>query len=464
MDTPTPISSNNPLLGSLSDIAEQGTTVGQQVSAAGGNTHPTLEGFILVAPSDTHFLGHPTMANGHISTFIFLDVPQRNETHNHAYIQSPHQNTQRIPLSESQPPVTSNPTSYNPAFIPPSFQNHQQQQYRHQQQNFQATLPCQQYSLPTAQISLPSQSAYPIPSFSIHYFNRSQPQSQAQLNPNPPQYVYHTPSLPPVAASPLPIVPDVAHIPLLTNKLDFFAWDDVVTSLLRASGLIGHILDPSEPLDQSRPDRIPSILPVLPPSPTAADLAALKRWWDEDNVAQHILKSRIGAVPRGLLHLVANTALTIYQTLQRYYGTSNFTDCVELLHTLNSTPCVPGRIQEYVSKWRTGISRLQSARFSFDIKLSISQFVRGLPLIPAYDALRADLPRRISSFQNYGSFMMITEDTLKLDSIFRSANQVSRSNKAPHPPNKIASIIPSPPSTSAPAIPTDKSTTNTCSN
>ena len=97
------------------------------------------------------------------------------------------------------------------------------------------------------------------------------------------------------------MVPDVTHIPLLTNKIDFFACDDVVTSLLRASGLIGHILDSSEPLDQSCPDRKPSILPILPPSPTAADLAALKRWWDEDNVAQHILKSRIGAVPRGLL-------------------------------------------------------------------------------------------------------------------------------------------------------------------
>ena len=94
-----------------------------------------------------------------------------------------------------------------------------------------------------------------------------------------------------------------------------------------------------------------------------------------------------------------------FTNLQRYYGTSNFTDCVELLHTLNSTPCVPGRIQEYVSKWRTGISRLQSARFSVDIKLSISQFVRGLPLTPAYDALRADLPRRISSSQDYGSLL-----------------------------------------------------------
>ena len=281
---------------------------------------------------------------------------------------------------------------------------------------------------------------------------------------NPTQYVItHTHYLPLPVSPPLP-VPSVAHTPLLTNKFYFFAWDDVVTSLLRASGLIGHIqvLDPSEPLDQSRPDRKPSILPVLPPSPTAGDISVLKRWWDEDNIAQHILTSRIGAVPRGLLpspNLATRTALTIYQALQRYYGTSNIANCAELLDTLNSTPCVPGRILEYVSKWRTGISRLQSARFPFSIKLSISQFkfVRGLPLIPAYDTLRADLPQRISSAQDYESFVMITEDALELDTIFRSANQVSCSNKT-------TSIIPSPPSTSTPSVPIPDKSTSACSN
>ncbi|KAF8809246.1 hypothetical protein BYT27DRAFT_7094766, partial [Phlegmacium glaucopus] len=69
------------------------------------------------------------------------------------------------------------------------------------------------------------------------------------------------------------------------------------------------------------------------------------------------------------------TALNIYQTLLRYYGTCNFADCAELLHSLSSTTCVPGHVQEYASKWQTGISHLQSAKFPFSIKLCISQFV-----------------------------------------------------------------------------------------
>jgi hypothetical protein len=44
------------------------------------------------------------------------------------------------------------------------------------------------------------------------------------------------------------------HIPILTSKLDFFAWDESVTSLLRAHGLLGHILDPTETLNLMRPD------------------------------------------------------------------------------------------------------------------------------------------------------------------------------------------------------------------
>ncbi|KAF8809154.1 hypothetical protein BYT27DRAFT_7024699, partial [Phlegmacium glaucopus] len=156
-------------------------------------------------------------------------------------------------------------------------------------------------------------------------------------------------------------LPSVAHILLLTNKFNFFAWDNAVTLLLQANGLIGHILDPSEIPDPSHPDCIPALLPALPVSPTPADLSMLTCWWDDNNTAQHVLTSWIGAVPRGLLpspNLVAWTALVIYQTLLCYYGTCNFADCAKLLHSLSSVACIPGCIQEYVSKWCTGISHL----------------------------------------------------------------------------------------------------------
>ncbi|KAF8810469.1 hypothetical protein BYT27DRAFT_7091886 [Phlegmacium glaucopus] len=61
--------------------------------------------------------------------------------------------------------------------------------------------------------------------------------------------------------------------------------------LLQANGLIEHILDPSEALDPSQLDCIPALLPILPVSPTPADLTALTHWWDDDNATQHILTS-----------------------------------------------------------------------------------------------------------------------------------------------------------------------------
>ena len=88
-------------------------------------------------------------------------------------------------------------------------------------------------------------------------------------------------------------------------------------------------------------------MPVLPLSPMETDVASLTRWWDEDNVAQHILTSCLGTIPRGLLpssNLVAHTALSIYQTLVRYYGTSNFADCTKLFDSLNALSCQPGRV------------------------------------------------------------------------------------------------------------------------
>ena len=164
------------------------------------------------------------------------------------------------------------------------------------------------------------------------------------------------------------------------NKFDFFAWDEGVTTLLHANGLFGHILDPLEPVDPICLDCIPSPLPTLSVNPTQAELTVLTCWWEDDNTAQHILVSKIGAIPCGLLpslNLVIRTAFSIYQMLVRYYGTCSHSDCAELLNGLYNTPCTPGWVQEYISKWHTGLSCLLLAKFSFGIKMCLNQFVRG---------------------------------------------------------------------------------------
>jgi len=257
-------------------------------------------------------------------------------------------------------------------------------------------------------------------------------------------------------------LPSVSHISLLNSKSDFHTWDEGITSLLRHLGLLGHILDPSEPLDPSRPDRVPFPEPILPASPTPTKLIAFTRWWDDDNIAQHVLIARLGSTPRGLLpsSSIANrSARSIYSTLTHYYGLCSWSDRSELLNTLNASICTPGRIQEYISKWRTGISRLRSARFPINVKILISNFVRGLPITPAFNTLHADLSSHISQAGEHdlGAFIAVTETALDLEATFRAAAQAQNPRSIPptcpsvHVATSVSAPAPAPPPNNAPA-------------
>ena len=115
-----------------------------------------------------------------------------------------------------------------------------------------------------------------------------------------------------------------------------------MTTLLRANGLIGHILDIP---DFNRPDCVPLSMPILPVSPLSDDLADFIRWWDADNIAQHVIASRLGPMPRALLPsttVVTRTALSIYKMLVQYYGTCSYAVCADLANSLFSSVCVHG--------------------------------------------------------------------------------------------------------------------------
>ena len=224
---------------------------------------------------------------------------------------------------------------------------------------------------PTSAPHVPNMPYQPVSNTPSHSY--ALPFPPASHNP-PIQYVYCLPTPSSSAPFQLPshstlhtfskMLPSVLHISLLNSKSDFHTWDEGVTSLLCHLGLLGHILDPSEPLDPSQPDCVPLPKPVLPASPTPAELTAFTCWWDNDNVAQHVLIARIGSTPRSLLpssNIANRSARSIYSTLTHYYGLCSWSDGSELLNTLNTSICTPGCIQEYVSKWRTGISRLRSA-------------------------------------------------------------------------------------------------------
>ena len=112
--------------------------------------------------------------------------------------------------------------------------------------------------------------------------------------------------------------------------------------------------------------------------------------------------------------------------------------------------CPAGHVPDYVSKWRIGIAKLQSARFDFSIKICINHFVRGLPPVPAYNVLRSELSRRlddITQHADYGAFISMTEKVLELDATFRLP---------PQPPSTRTPHVPPAPTPAAPlvAVPT----------
>ena len=133
------------------------------------------------------------------------------------------------------PPVTPHVHSHSVYHNKPGhFVNHQPAYNHHQP----AYIPHQ----PPAFTSVP------------HHF--SSPPFLYQPQPVPVSHIVNTahvlaPSPSPVATIPKTL-PTVTHIPLLTSKAIFPAWDEGVTSLIRANNLFGHILDPSAYVDPTR--------------------------------------------------------------------------------------------------------------------------------------------------------------------------------------------------------------------
>jgi len=127
---------------------------------------------------------------------------------------------------------------------------------------------------------------------------------------------------------------------------------------------------------------------------------------------------------------------------------------------LNTSTCFPGRVHEYVSKWRTGISRLRSANFPLSVKLILSNFVQGLPLAAAFHTPQAGLSERISlsDDQNLDTFILLTEAALDLESTFRAAAAAQPSRAAPsrappvgHAPAIATPAVATPSSITAPS-------------
>ena len=307
-----------------------------------------------------------------------------------------------------------------------------------------------------------------VPQPPFYYNHHLYPQ-----NPAPIQYVYlpaPLPVAPPlIAPDPLALppasksLPVLTSIPLLNIKSDFYAWDEGVATLLRHLGIQGHVMDPTLPVIPQRPDLSPSIRPLLSDPPSPAELSAFHRWAENDNVAQYVLVGRLGSLARQLLPSTdERTAFLMYKAICKYFGLRNFTDCAVLAASLRNLRCEPNKIQDFVARWRAGVSRLRSARFPFSVRVYITDFVDALPQTLAFSTLRALLPGQLDRMMDdndLGAFIGVTNDAMDLEVAFRNSRQSSRGHasattapQAPSVPAKSASI------SSSSAVAVDSST------
>jgi hypothetical protein len=194
------------------------------------------------------------------------------------------------------------------------------------------------HNVPLRPLPLPSR-IHPHPFVMNNHhipFPQNPPQPYLPFPPQPPyqphmplahqnpqiQYVYIPTPQPDTSllAPPSKSLPVITTIHSLNTKSDFYAWDEGVCTLLRLLGIHGHIIDPLLPVDILRPDLSPALPPAVSQPPTPAELKALARWQDNDNIAQYVIVGRLGGLARQLLpsaYMGTRTAYTMYVTTCR---------------------------------------------------------------------------------------------------------------------------------------------------
>ena len=289
------------------------------------------------------------------------------------------------------------------------------------------------------------------------------PPSHHQFQPHIPMHYQNPPSvqyiyLPTPPEDTHPIAPSSKSLPVITtihslnSKTDFHAWDEGVCTLLRLLGIHGHIVDPALPVNPLYPELSPVLPPILSQTPTPAELKALTRWKDNDNIAQYVIVGRLGGLARQLLpsaYMGTRTAYTMYLTITRYFGLRNFGDCDELATSLMQLRCDGNRLQDYVARWHAGVTRLCSAKYPFSVRVFINAFVKSLPNTMTFATLRAFLPDRLASWNDVdiGPFLTITNEVMDLEVAFRNSNASapSHSRSGPRPPSLAHQMLAPPP-------------------
>ena len=140
-------------------------------------------------------------------------------------------------------------------------------------------------------------------------------------------------------------LPTLTHIPLLSSRLDFAAWESGVRSTLHSLGLVGHIASPDDPIDPLRPDTLPSYPPRVVDQRNQAELIGYQKWWEQDSIANHVVSTRLSGLVRASIPpdniLGTRTARAIFESVKTMYGLRGLGDGLTIFNSLMALTCHP---------------------------------------------------------------------------------------------------------------------------
>lgn len=181
-------------------------------------------------------------------------------------------------------------------------------------------------------------------------------------------------------------LPNTESIPKLTGRKDFPLWFDAVVSYSYSSNVYSHISEQPPPGVPFSALSYPSYPPPLSDPPTAEQLKASDLWYQRDNLAIHIVISRLDpevsqqiSTFRGHERLTARQVLT---DIRKIYGVVDYGSALVLQDEILALRCGGDKkmtVEAYISAWRQKYNAMVRSQYQCDAQALLRSFQLGLP-------------------------------------------------------------------------------------
>jgi len=174
--------------------------------------------------------------------------------------------------------------------------------------------------------------------------------------------------------------------------------------------------------DPFDPSRIPTYPPVIMALSTQAELSFWDSWWRSNEIAAHILTSRLSVsacsqlpISNPLAGLQHRTAHEVFGHLCHLFGGGDYTSSSALKTQLCNLH-YGTHVVEYVTQWCAGVAQLNNSGYPFTLQESLEAFVDHLPDMdhkPMKDLVYQSLNHSDSELPSFESILerVITTDT-----------------------------------------------------